>query len=79
MAGAVVLTSVGLLWASTLPLAAQDVIEGETTVVNIRETDGRLGPLVTSLVGLGAAALFATVVFWWMTRPRRTPERTQHG
>jgi hypothetical protein len=64
---------------SMAPLAAQDVIEGETTVVNLRETDSRLGPLVASLVGLGVAALLATIIFWWLTRPRRTPERTQHG
>ena len=54
--------------------------EGETTVVNLRETDGRLGPLVTTLVTLGAGTLLATMVFWWMTRPkRRQPGGTPHG
>lgn len=48
------------------------VDEGGTQVVNIRETDTRLGPLVYTLVGLGVAALVATIVFWWVTRPNRT-------
>ncbi len=67
-----------MLWAS--PVSAQDVIEGETTVVNLRETDGRLGPLVTTLVVMGACTLLATIVFWWMTRPKRQqPGGTSHG
>ncbi len=53
-------------------LAVQgQVDEGGTQVVNIRETDSRLGPLVFTLIGLGVAALVATVVFWWLTRPQR--------
>lgn len=48
--------------------------EGESQVVNIRETDDRLGPLVFGLVGLGAATLVATIIFWWLTRPRPDQE-----
>lgn len=47
------------------------VNEGETQIINIRETDSRLGPLVFILVALGVATLVATAVFWWLTRPRR--------
>ena len=33
-----------------------------------------------TLVAMGAGALFATMLFWWMTRPkRRHPERTTNG
>lgn len=47
------------------------VDEGETQIINIRETDGRLGPLVFTLVALGCTSLVATAIFWWLTRPRR--------
>jgi hypothetical protein len=50
---------------------AAQVDEGETQIINIRETDGRLGPLVYTLIGLGCASLLATIGFWWLTRPRR--------
>lgn len=53
-----------------LAIRAQ-VNEGETQIINIRETDSRLGPLVFVLLALGAATLVATVVFWWLTSPRR--------
>ncbi len=52
------------------------VDEGGTQVVNIRETDTRLGPLVYTLIGLGIAALVATIVFWWVTRPQRVNAAT---
>lgn len=71
-------TLLGSLYLAT-PVAAQDVIEGETTVVNLRETDGRLGPLVTTLIALGVGTLLATIVFWFMTRPGRHAERTPNG
>ena len=50
------------------------VIEGESEVVNIREADGRLLPLVFSLVALGVLAIIGTVVFWWLTRPGQLEE-----
>ena len=53
-----------------VPLLAQ-VIEGESEIVNIRETDDRLGSLILLLVLLGAAAILGTVVFWWLTRPNQ--------
>lgn len=53
-------------------IAASQVDEGDIEVVNIRETDSRLGPLVFSLVGLGIATLVITVAFWWLTRPKST-------
>lgn len=53
-----------------LAVSAQ-VDEGETQIINIRETDGRLGPLVFVLVALGCASLLSTAIFWWLTRPRR--------
>ncbi len=56
-----------LLWTAALPIA--QVIEGESEVVNIREADSRLGPLIFMLVALGAVTIFATVIFWWLTRP----------
>ena len=37
--------------------------------MNIREADSRLGPLIFMLVALGAVTIFATVIFWWLTRP----------
>lgn len=52
----------------------QQVDEGDVNVVNIRETDGRLGPLILILVILGVVTLLATVGYWWATRPPRTTE-----
>lgn len=79
-AAAVVGISALVLVLFDAPVGAQDVIEGETTIVNLRETDGRLGPLVMTLVAMGAGTLFATMLFWWMTRPkRRHPERNTNG
>ena len=46
------------------------VIEGESEVVNIRDADSRLGPLIFTLIGLGVLTLIATVVFWRLTRPQ---------
>ncbi|MBT8240039.1 MAG: hypothetical protein KJN63_02285 [Acidimicrobiia bacterium] len=46
------------------------VTEGDVEVLNVREVDERLGPLVYSLVALGVASLVLTVVYWWFTRPR---------
>ncbi len=61
------------LAASPLVLLAAiaQVDEGETQIINIRETDGRLGPLVFVLVALGCISLASTAIFWWLTRPRR--------
>lgn len=56
-------------WA--LAIATQ-VDEGNVEVVNIRETDSRLGPLIAMLVALGVVTLLATVTYWWATRPART-------
>jgi len=58
------------LWSSF----ASQVDEGETEIVNIRETDGRLGPLIATLVALGVVTLLATIFYWWLTRPARTIE-----
>ena len=57
--------------ASPLTSALLQVDEGDVEVVNIRETDGRLGPLIAVLVALGAVTLFATMAYWWATRPAR--------
>ena len=54
-----------------LVLLSAQVDEGETQIINVRETDGRLGPLVFTLVALGCLTLVATVLFWWLTRPGR--------
>ena len=54
-----------------MSVAHAQVSEGETEIVNVRETDERLGPLVYTLVGLGVASLVATLVFWFLTRPAR--------
>lgn len=62
-------------FAITMLLA--QVTEGQVEVVNVRETDGRLGPLVVTLTTLGVIALAATAAFWWATRPRHTPTRTR--
>lgn len=63
----VVASSIGLFER----LVSVQVDEGETQIINIRETDGRLGPLVFTLVALGCLSLAATAIFWWLTRPRR--------
>lgn len=55
-------------------LSLAQVIEGETEIVNVRETDGRLGPLIFTLVGLGVVTLAGTLGFWWLTRPKRLEE-----
>lgn len=70
--------AVMLPWAmvtilTTAASAAAQVIEGDTEVINVRETDPTLGPLVFTLVGLGMVALVATGVFWWSTRPPKRP------
>lgn len=57
--------------ARMLTSALFQVDEGESEVVNIRETDGRLGPLIAILVALGVVTLLATIAFWWATRPAR--------
>ncbi|MGI9606687.1 MAG: hypothetical protein ACR2P0_11170 [Acidimicrobiales bacterium] len=61
-------------------IVGAQVTEGDVEIVNVRETDDRLGPLVFTLVGLGIVALVATALFFWFTRPgwaRR--ELTEHG
>lgn len=55
------------------------VDEGETQIINIRETDGRLGPLVFTLVVLGCVALSSTAIFWWLTSPRRMRRAVDGG
>lgn len=60
-----------------LPLA--QVTEGDVQVLNVREVDGRLGPLVMWLVVLGIASLIATMLYWWFTRPRRELEGSGNG
>ena len=60
-----------LAWLAPIGLLAQ-VDQGDVEIVNIRESDGRLGPLVFTLVAMGVITLFATVLFWWSTRPNRT-------
>lgn len=62
----------------SVALRAQ-VDEGETQIINIRETDGRLGPLVFTLVALGCTVLLATAIFWWLTRPARMLQADQSG
>lgn len=57
---------VGRLWGQ--------VTEGDVEVLNVREVDERLGPLVFGLVGLGVASLLLTIVYWWFTRPGRGGE-----
>lgn len=63
-----------ILGALPVAVSLMQVIEGETEVVNIRETDGRLGPLIFTLVGLGIVTLIGTLGFWWLTRPKRLEE-----
>lgn len=64
---------------ASLMVRAQ-VDQGETQIINVRETDARLGPLVFTLIALGCACLVATAVFWWLTRPRRlVAATTQQG
>lgn len=53
-------------------LVAQQVDEGDTEVLNLRETDPALGSLITLLILLGVLTLVATVIFWWLTRPSRS-------
>jgi len=67
--GAVALVPPRLLIA----LVAQ-VDEGDTSVINIRESDDRLEPLVFGLAGLGGLSLVATIIYWWFTRPGRYPD-----
>ena len=55
-------------------LALGQVIEGESEIVNIRDADGRLGPLILTLVGLGGLTIVGTVLFWWLTRPQQLGE-----
>ncbi len=72
-----VIVGVGVL--SSLGSVAAQVDEGETQIINIRETDGRLGPLVYTLIGLGCVSLLATIGFWWLTRPRRENRRAANS
>lgn len=70
----------GLVVAMPLVAVAElgaQVSGGEVEIVNVRETDPTLGPLVAALIGLGAFALLATMAFWWFTRP--SPKKTPEG
>jgi hypothetical protein len=58
-------------------LFVSQVDEGDVEIVNIRETDGRLGPLVFTLVALGCITLIATIVFGWLTRPKQSVDSNQ--
>lgn len=58
--------------ASAVGTLSAQVDEGDVEVVNIRETDSRLGPLIIILVVLGVLTLLATCMYWWVTRPSRT-------
>ena len=60
---------------ATIGLLVAQVTEGDVEVLNVREVDERLGPLVLSLVGLGIAALILTTIYWWFTRPRAEIDR----
>ena len=62
----VVVATVGRIWAQ--------VTEGDVEVLNVREVDERLGPLINGLVALGVASLVLTMLYWWFTRPRRPVE-----
>jgi len=62
-------TSVWVALASQVLRFAQ-VIEGETEVVNIRDTNSSLGTLIFGLALLGVLAIVGTVVFGWLTRPK---------
>ncbi len=64
----------GIVRVLSLALSRTQVIEGETEIVNIRETDGRLGPLIFTLIALGVVTLLGTLSFWWLTRPKRLEE-----
>ncbi len=55
------------------------VTEGDTEVLNVREVDERLGPLVWWLVALGVATLVLTAIYWWFTRPQVQPEGSVNG
>lgn len=68
------LSSWFIIEADHLFTAASQVEVGESQVINIRETDGRLGPLVFALVAMGVATLVATGLYWWATRPSRAVE-----
>ena len=57
---------------SRIGTLSTQVDEGDVEVVNIRETDSRLGPLIVVLVVLGILTLIATGMYWWATRPSRT-------
>lgn len=68
-----VLVTIGLAISKIERVAAQvegDVSGGTTEVVSIRDTDGRLGPLVSTLFILGVVSLVCTVVYWFLTRPK---------
>lgn len=63
-----------LSWSVLVWSVLGQVTEGDSEVVNIRETNDRLGPLVFTLVALGIASILGTVAFWWVTRPNRLKE-----
>lgn len=46
------------------------VDEGDSEIITLRDTNSELGTLVTALIVLGIITLVATVVFWWLTRPK---------
>lgn len=54
-------------------LRVQQVDEGDTSTVTIRETDAALSSLIWTLIGLGILTLVATAIFWWLTRPAAVP------
>ncbi len=55
---------------STVGWVLAQVTEGDVEVLNVREVDERLGPLINGLFALAAVSFVLTVLYWWFTRPR---------
>jgi len=53
----------------------QEVDEGSTNIINLRETDPLLDSLILVLIGLGGLTVVATALFWWATRPQRPADQ----
>ncbi len=67
-------SQISLMLASHWLVFAQ-VIEGETEIVNIRETNSSLSALIFALILLGVLSILGTVVFGWFTRPKGIEQR----
>lgn len=55
---------------ATVGRVLAQVTEGDVEILNVREVDERLGPLINGLIGLAVASFVLTVLYWWFTRPR---------